>query len=180
VSARPGSEPSPWIVRFARLVREGGTVLDVASGAGRHSRWFAAHGHRVTAIDRDEAMLAETGATETIAFDLEAGTRWPLAGRTFDAVVVTHYLYRPLFPDLLAALAPGGLLLYETFAAGNARFGRPSNPAFLLEPGELLQRCAGLDVVAFEDGLDGDPPRASIQRICAVSRTGEIVARHAL
>jgi SAM-dependent methyltransferase len=185
VSSHGIGSPSPWIERFGRLVRAGGTVLDVASGAGRHSRWFAARGHRVTAIDRDDAALGALagmcGTAETIVFDLEAGARWPLAGRTFDAVVVTNYLHRPLFGDLLAALAPGGVLLYETFAAGNARFGRPSNPAFLLAPGELLARCAELDVVAFEDGLDGDPPQASLQRICAVRRAPDGgTLRHAL
>jgi SAM-dependent methyltransferase len=185
MSSHESGAPSPWIERFGRLVRAGGSVLDVASGAGRHSRWFAARGHRVTAIDRDEAALGALagmcGTAETIVFDLETDARWPLVGRTFDAVVVTNYLHRPLFDDLLAVLAPGGVLLYETFAAGNARFGRPSNPAFLLEPGELLVRCAVLDVVAFEDGLDGDPPRASVQRLCAVRRPGGgETARHAL
>jgi SAM-dependent methyltransferase len=167
-----GSEdgaPSPWVERFARLVPAGGAVLDVACGTGRHTRLFTTRGHPVTAIDRDAAALAACGAVETIAFDLETGATWPLSGRSFAGIVVTNYLYRPLFPDLLAALAPGGVLIYETFAAGNARFGRPSNPAFLLEPGELVARCAGLAIVAFEDGIAGDPPIASVQRICAIA-----------
>lgn len=163
--------PSPWIVRFTPLVVAGGAVLDVACGNGRHVRWFEACGHRVTAIDRSESALAAAGATEPLVVDLEAGdaTRcWPVTDRRFAAVVVTHYLHRPLLPLLVAALAPGGVLLYETFAAGNARFGRPANPAFLLEPGELLAATAGLTVVAYEDGLVRDPRPASIQRICAV------------
>lgn len=170
--------PSPWVVRFAALIVAGGSVLDVACGRGRHARWLRARGHRVTGIDRDAAALAVCGADETMRVDLEAddaslgglGGRdaaWPLAGRRFDAVVVTNYLYRPLFPALLDALAPDGVLLYETFAAGQQRFGRPG-PAFLLEPGELLQRCRGLDVVAFEDGLVTVPRPASLQRLCAV------------
>ncbi len=175
-------------MRLGGLVQEGGPVLDVACGRGRHVRWFEARGHRVTAIDRDEAALAASGATECIACDLEAsGDAWPVAGRRFAGVVVTNYLHRPLFDRLLDALEEGGVLLYETFASGNARFGKPSNPAFLLEPGELLTRCAGLSIVAFEDGLVTQPRAASIQRICAVrSRRTEGAsadgghARHAL
>ncbi len=161
--------PTDWVARFAPLVEPGGTVLDVASGAGRHARWFEARGHRVTAIDRDADALAASGASERIACDLEGDhAAWPVAGRTFAAVVVTRYLHRPLLPAIVAALADGGVLLYETFAAGNARFGRPANPDFLLAPGELLAVCQGLQVVAYEDGLVGSPPTASIQRICAV------------
>lgn len=146
----------------------GGPVLDVASGHGRHARWFEARGHRVTALDRDADALAAGGATETIACDLETDpVAWPVAGRRFAAVVVTNYLHRPLFPFLLDALADDGVLLYETFAVGNGRFGKPSNPAFLLAPGELLARCAALSIVAFEDGLVARPQPASVQRICA-------------
>jgi SAM-dependent methyltransferase len=170
MTAGPGDQPSPWIVRFAPMVPEGGTVLDVASGRGRHAKWFEARGHRVTAIDRDRDALDAGGASERIVFDLETGAAWPLGGRRFAAVVVTNYLHRPLFPALMAALAAGGVLLYETFASGNERFGKPSRPDFLLRPGELLAHCRGLDVVAFEDGLVGDPPTASIQRICAIDR----------
>ena len=170
-------------MRFAALVVPGGAVLDVASGRGRHARWFEAAGHRVTALDRDAVALAGCGAFETIACDLESEpVTWPLAGRTFAAVIVTNYLHRPLFPSLLASLAPGGVLLYETFAAGNEVFGRPRNPAFLLEPGELLERCRDLQVVAYEDGLVASPGPASIQRICAVRPAIDAVAaqRHAL
>lgn len=162
-------DPSDWIVRFAHLVDPVGSVLDVASGPGRHARWFEARGHPVTALDRDADALATCGATETIRCDLETNPIvWPVAGRRFAAVVVTRYLHRPLFPFLLDALDEGGVLLYETFAFGNARFGKPANPDFLLAPGELLARCAGLSVVAFEDGIVERPSPASIQRICAL------------
>lgn len=180
-------DPSDWIVRFAGLVPAGGMVLDVAAGSGRHARWFEERGHRVTAVDRDAAALAGCGARETIVADLEAhpddpARDWPLAGRSFDAVVVTNYLHRPLFPLLIEALGEGGVLLYETFAAGNAAFGKPSNPAFLLAPGELLDRVRGLDVVAFEDGLVDRPRAASVQRICAVRRIAATdgPSRHAI
>ena len=152
-------------------------MLDVASGPGRHAHWFAARGHRVTALDRDAAALEQCGAQETIVCDLETEpVAWPVAGRRFAAVVVTNYLHRPLFPLLLDALDAGGVLLYETFAAGNARFGRPSNPAFLLAPGELLARCAGLSIVAFEDGVVERPAPASIQRVCAIREPGAVDA----
>lgn len=178
-----GDTPSPWVVRFGEAVRRGGTVLDVACGRGRHARWFEAAGRRVTGIDRDTAALAACGASEAIVCDLETEPLgWPLPGRLFDAVVVTNYLHRPLFGSLLAALAPGGVLIYETFAAGNGRFGKPSNPAFLLEPGELLARCRELRVVAFEDGLVALPGPAAVQRICAFRPVSEAdaIARHAL
>ncbi len=161
--------PSAWVVRFAPLVAEGGAVLDVACGRGRHAQWFESRGHRVTGIDRDADALALCGASEPIAHDLEAmDSPWPLGDRRFAAIVVTNYLHRPLFPRLIDALLPGGVLVCETFADGNARFGRPANPAFLLERGELLTRCAGLAIVAFEDGLVTSPRPASVQRICAV------------
>jgi SAM-dependent methyltransferase len=164
--------PSPWVVRFAPLIAAGGNVLDVACGRGRHARWLEEQGHRVTAIDRDVDALSSSGASEIIVRDLEDeaadADAWPLSGRVFAAVVVTNYLHRPLFPMLIEALEPGGVLLYETFAIGNARFGKPSNPSFLLESGELLARCAGLQVVAYEDGIVRFPSPASIQRICAV------------
>ena len=178
--------PSAGGVRFAPLGAAGGTVLDVACGRGRHARWFEARGHRVTAIDRDAEALAGSGASETLCCDLESapdgGDPWPLEGRRFAAAVVANYLHRPLFDHLLDALEPGGVLIYETFAVGNARFGRPGNPAFLLAEGELLERCRSLAIVAFEDGVVEAPRRASIQRICAVRplRTGAEPCRHAL
>lgn len=159
------SDASPWVARFAPLVRPGGSVLDVACGGGRHCRLFLARGHAVTGIDRDVAATRAEGA-RLIAADLEDGSPWPLAAERFDAVVVTNYLWRPLFPLLRACLAEGGVLLYETFADGNQAFGRPRNPDHLLTRGELLERCRGLNVVAYEDGVE-DGARV-VQRICAV------------
>ena len=163
----PGGAASPWLLRWAHLIRPGGRVLDLAAGGGRHSRWLAGHGFAVTAVDRDaEAMAALGGIAETLVADIEGGP-WPLADRRFDAVVVTNYLWRPLFPAIVAAVETGGVLLYETFAAGNETVGRPSRPDFLLARGELLTLAAGLQVVAFEDGFLSDPDRF-VQRIAAV------------
>ena len=163
--------PSAWIRRWTHLVPEGGRVLDVACGSGRHLRWFASLGRRVTGVDRDAGAVRPLEPIgEIIVADLESGP-WPLPGRQFDAVVVTRYLWRPLWPALRASLAPGGVLLYETFALGQESIGKPSNPDFLLGPGELLDACAGLRVIAFEDGFDGgetDPPARFTQRIVAV------------
>jgi SAM-dependent methyltransferase len=160
--------PSAWVQRYAGLIRPGGTVLDVACGSGRHLRWLAARGHAVTGVDRDAGALAALrGQAEVVVADLEAGP-WPLPGRRFDAVLVTHYLWRPLWPALRAALADGGVLLYETFAAGQQAIGKPSRPEFLLQPGELLRACAGLRVVAYEDGFESAPARF-VQRIAAVN-----------
>lgn len=161
------SSPSPWIVRFAGLVPPGGPVLDLACGGGRHARFFLSRGNPVTVVDRDLSGVADLDAAERIAADLEDGSPWPLAGRTFAGVVVTNYLHRPLFPRLIEALAPDGVLLYETFAQGQERYGRPRNPDFLLRPGELLAACAGLQVVAYEHGLDPGP--AVRERICALN-----------
>jgi SAM-dependent methyltransferase len=161
------SSPSPWIVRWAHLIAPRGSVLDVAAGGGRHARWLAGRGHRVTAIDRDtEAMAALGEVVEAITADIEHGS-WPLAGRSFDAVVVTNYLWRPLFPALRAALAPGAVLLCETFAVGNETVGRPSRPDFLLRRGELLSAVESLRIVAYEDGFLADPERF-VQRVAAV------------
>jgi SAM-dependent methyltransferase len=154
-------------VRWAHLIAPRGSVLDVAAGGGRHARWLAARGHRVTAIDCDrEAMAALADAAETITADIENGA-WPLAGRSFDAVVVANYLWRPLFAALRDALAPGGVLLYETFALGNESVGRPRRADFLLAHGELLAAAAGLRIVAYEDGFLADPERF-VQRLAAV------------
>ncbi|MBX9633362.1 MAG: class I SAM-dependent methyltransferase [Magnetospirillum sp.] len=165
----PTNPPSPWVARFAPLVSPGGDVLDLACGGGRHSRLFLAHGHAVTAVDRQTASTDAPGA-ELIAADLEDGSPWPLPGRNFAGVVVTNYLWRPLFPAILAALAPGGVLIYETFAQGNERFGSPRNPDFLLGRGELLRLAADLTVVAYEDGVVDN--RAVVQRICAIRGDG--------
>jgi SAM-dependent methyltransferase len=166
--------PSPWIARFAPLVPAGGRVLDLASGGGRHARLFASRGATVLAVDRDAdslAPLGEVAGVDVLVADLENGP-WPLAGRTFDAVVVTNYLHRPLFPRLREALADDGALLYETFAMGNEAYGRPSNPDFLLCRDELLSLASlapAMTVVAFEQGLveaNGRP--AVVQRLAAV------------
>jgi SAM-dependent methyltransferase len=166
-SHAPGGQASAWVQRFAGLIAPGGRVLDVACGSGRHAVWLAAQGYAVMGVDRNaEALRGLPAGIETLQADLESAP-WPLPGRPFDAVVVTNYLWRPLWPDLLNALAPGGVLLYETFALGNQRYGKPSRPDFLLQPGELLRVCAGLRVVAFEEGLEAAPARC-VQRIAAV------------
>ncbi|OWW22995.1 SAM-dependent methyltransferase [Noviherbaspirillum denitrificans] len=170
--------PSAWVARFAPLVPEG-EVLDLACGGGRHARLFAAKGHPVLAVDRDLAALESAGGQgiATRAFDLEAeDMEWPFEESRFAGIVVTNYLHRPLFPHLFRSLAPGGILLYETFAAGNEQFGKPSNPAFLLRQGELLERVAeedGLRVIAFEDGYVDGPKAAMVQRICVLKPLAE-------
>jgi SAM-dependent methyltransferase len=175
------SPPSPWAQRWVHLLPAGCTVLDVACGSGRHSRWLAGLGHAVTAIDRDAAACQPLGdVAEVIVADIEAGP-WPCEGRQFGAVLVTNYLWRPLWPQLMASVAPGGVLIYETFADGNQAVGKPSRPDFLLQPGELLQRCQGLRIVAYEDGFLPTPDRF-VQRVVAVRPQGqhEPVARHPL
>ena len=159
--------PSPWVQRWSALVPQGASVLDVACGSGRHLRWFAQRGCRVTGVDRDAAALApldELG--ELLVADIEGGP-WPWPGRTFDVVVVTNYLWRPLLSTIVESVAAGGVLLYETFAIGNQTVGKPANPAFLLEPGELLRAAQGLRVVAYEDGFLTSPDRY-VQRLAAV------------
>lgn len=169
-------EPSDWVVRFAPLVPAGGPVLDLACGNGRHSRLFLDRGHAVTALDIDVGALTDLrtrAGLELLQVDLEDGRPFPLAGRAFAGIVVTNYLYRPLFPALLAAIAPGGVLIYETFALGNERFGRPRNPDHLLKPGELLDWLHGrLRVLAYEDLVLERPFPRAVQRICARDETG--------
>lgn len=171
-------DASAWVRCWSHLVQPQGTVLDLACGTGRHMRWFAARGHVVTGVDRSAEALAGLadlqahGYAELIQADLE-NAPWPLTGhgaqRQFDAVVVTNYLWRALWPQILASLAPGGVLIYETFAIGNETVGKPSRPDFLLQPGELLQRCDTLRVVAYEDGYEPSPARF-VQRIAAVAQ----------
>jgi SAM-dependent methyltransferase len=160
--------PSPWVTRWAGLIRPGGEVLDLACGAGRHARYLAAQGFEVCAVDRDTALFPGPPAGVTlVGADLEAGP-WPFAGRRFDAIVATNYLHRPLLHVLVDSLEPGGVLVYETFARGNERFGKPSNPDFLLAPGELLEAVRGrLRVVAYEDLVVTAPRPAAVQRLCA-------------
>ena len=168
--------PSPWVRRFAHLVRPAASALDLACGSGRHAAFLAGLGAKVVAADRDPACgaaLAGVDGVRFVACDLE-GDVWPFAGQRFDAIVVTNYLHRPLFPRIAAALAPGGVLIYETFAVGHQRFGRPSRPQFLLRPGELLRGFMPvLRIVAYEDGVVGDPAAARVQRLCAVHDLAE-------
>ena len=172
------TEPSPWVSRFAGLATNNASVLDVAAGGGRHSRVFLELGHRVTAIDKNTSALPGQLPTQNLTiveFDMEAGNamfdaQGPLTGQKFDVIVVVNYLYRSLFDDLLGALAPGGLFLYETFAFGNEVYAKPRNPDHLLKAGELLEVATPhLQVVAYEHGLvkTGDIPGVK-QRLCAV------------
>lgn len=169
--------PSAWVQRFAALIPPG-QVLDLACGGGRHARLLAASGHPVVAADRDPAALARAAGPGivTMQVDLEAdGAAWPFETGRFAAIVVVNYLHRPLFPHILASLANGGVLIYETFASGNALYGKPSNPDFLLKRGELLevlrQRAGSMQVLAFEEGYAEVPKPAMLQRICAIKKT---------
>lgn len=165
---------SPWVQRWSHLVQPAGRVLDVACGHGRHAKWFHGRQHPVTLVDRSEEAITSIGlpgeSCEAVVADIENGP-WPFAGRRFDAVVVTNYLWRPLMPELLDSLAPNGVLIYETFTQGNETVGKPSRSDFLLRHGELLEICKALRIVAYEDGFmsaqNGDSPRF-IQRIVAI------------
>jgi SAM-dependent methyltransferase len=163
----PDAEPSRWIMRFAPLVRPGAAILDLACGSGRHARWFLARGHPVTAVDLDVSGLEGLRGQpklELIEADLE-GAPWPLPHRRFGAVIVTNYLWRPI----LDSVEEGAVLLYDTFARGNEAYGKPSNPDFLLEPGELIEVVRGrLQIVAYEHGRIERPQPAIRQRLCAV------------
>lgn len=168
-------DASPWVARFLEAAPAGGRALDLAAGGGRHTRLARARGWRVTAVDVDVSGLAalrDDPLVEIVAADLEGGP-WPFGERRFEAVIVTNYLHRPLLPRLVAAVAPGGRLIYETFARGNEAFGKPSNPDFLLAPGELLEAVRGeLTVVAYEHGKVDRPRPAVVQRICAARERG--------
>lgn len=167
-------DPSEWVVRWAHRIPSGGAVLDIACGGGRHARMLATLGYAVYAVDRDRdalTSLAGVPGITTLCADLEHGP-WPYPGRSFAGVIVTNYLHRPLLPHLLDAVAAPGVLIYETFAAGNAGYGRPSNPDFLLQPGELLEWVRGrLTVVAYEHLVISEPRPAVVQRICAMRDT---------
>ena len=165
---------SHWVQRWSHLVKPQGSVLDVACGHGRHAKWFYQLNHPLAVVDRSqdaiESIAISDQACEKVVADIENGP-WPFPGRQFDGVVVTNYLWRPLFPTLLASLAPGGVLIYETFTEGNETVGKPSRPDFLLRQGELLVVCKDLRVVAFEDGFVADEAGRSarfVQRIAAV------------
>jgi SAM-dependent methyltransferase len=160
--------PTPWIVQWAGLVPPQATVLDLAAGGGRHAVFFARRGHKVTAVDRDVSRVPDDPGIERLEADLEDGSPWPLSDRRFGGVVVTNYLHRPLVPQLLEAVAPGGVLLYQTFMVGNERFGKPSNPDHLLKDGELLELVRGkFSVIAYEARLISEPTMAMVQRIAA-------------
>jgi SAM-dependent methyltransferase len=156
--------PSEWVVRWAPLVTRG-PVLDVASGTGRHARFFADRGLEVIAVDREDQSIP---GVRFLKADLENGSPWPFGGQRFGAIVVTNYLHRPLMPFLAEALEREGVLIYETFMAGNERLGKPSNRHFLLKPGELLDAFSSLTLVAFEQGMVERPKPAVIQRVCMV------------
>lgn len=173
---------SDWVMRWSHLVRPSQTILDVACGHGRHSQFFLSKGCAVTAVDisreaLDATRIACPQATAVCA-DLE-NAPWPLMRdgkpQTFDAVVVTNYLWRPLMPSLLASLADGGVLIYETFSVGNEVFGKPSRPDFLLQSKELLEVCKDLQVIAYEEGFLPDPDRL-IQRVVAMKRAAKMGA----
>lgn len=167
------SAPSPWLLRWRQALKPGASALDLACGSGRHVRHLASLGMQVTAVDRDaQALKPLSGLAETLVADIEAGP-WPLGERQFDLVLVTNYLWRPLLPRIVAAVAPGGWLLYETFASGQQYVGRPANPDFLLNPGELLPACAGLRIVAYEDGFADRVNPRYLQRVAAVRESAE-------
>ncbi len=172
--------PSPWVQRWSHLVPPGRPVLDVACGRGRHMRWFSGRNHPVAGVDiRQDAIDSVAFLGEAVCADIENGP-WPFAGRRFGGVVVTNYLWRALLPVIVESVEPGGALIYETFAVGNETVGKPSRPDFLLRPGELLQACRSLRVVAYEDGFLESPSRF-VQRIAAAHPADEEPgARYAL
>jgi SAM-dependent methyltransferase len=164
-------QPSAWVLRFADFIPKNGAVLDVACGAGRHARMFAAMGFEVMAVDRDISAFVNPPENLTLLeADLELHP-WPFAERQFAGVTVTNYLHRPLLPLMVSAVARGGAFIYETFAAGNEKFGRPSRADFLLQPGELLAVVRDeLDVIAYENIFMSDPKPAMVQRIAAIRK----------
>jgi SAM-dependent methyltransferase len=169
---------SPWVARWQHFIKPSQAILDVACGQGRHTEFLAKKGCAVTALDISKEVLQTVAAHSPSARTLEADIEnapWPLVGETFDAVVVTNYLWRPLFPQLLASLKDGGILIYETFSAGNETVGKPSRPVFLLKSGELLSLCAGLHVIAYEEGFLDSPDRF-VQRIVATRLARKINA----
>jgi SAM-dependent methyltransferase len=178
----PVLTPSPWVAGFAHLIPAGSRVLDVACGHGRHTRLARSLGHPATAVDIDTAGVADLAAdpgVTIVTVDLETGD-WPFAPEAFGAVIVANYLHRPHFPHLAASLQPRGVLLVDTFGAGNERHGRPRNPDFLLATGELLTAFAGrLQVVAYECGYEPLPRPSVRQRLCAVRTVEPVPLRRA-
>ena len=164
-------QPSPWVVRFYSGIKRDGHVLDIACGAGRHFALGLSRGMRLTGIDRDLSKAAHFSGTpnvQLIEADLESGGSLPFFTTTYDGVIVTNYLWRPILADIVAAVAPDGILIYETFGLGQEKYGRPSNPEFLLRPGELIAAVAGrLQIVAYEHATLHTPHRI-VQRIAAV------------
>ncbi len=172
---------SPWVQRWSHLIRPQGRVLDVACGNGRNMRYLSELRFEVTGIDRSEQALHNAGHYgDTVLADIE-NAPWPLQDefniRTFDAVIVTNYLWRALFPVIESSLSAGGVLIYETFAQGNETVGKPSRPDFLLRPGELLNAFKSLHVVAYEEGFLASPDRF-VQRVAAV-RSAPVAAQDA-
>ncbi len=165
------TEPSPWVLRFSDRIPAGGDVIDIACGAGRHGRLLLEKGHPVTFVDIDTEGLDDLGGRSDVAVietDLETEGFWPFAGHAYDGVIVTNYLWRPILPQIIDLVAPGGLLIYETFAVGNEAFGKPSNPDYLLKPDELLSAIDGkLEVLEFEQVETETPKPAVVQRIAA-------------
>ena len=179
-TAHGQGEASDWVQRWSHLVQPAGTVLDLACGHGRHLRWFAERGHAVTGVDRSaDAIQAVSSLGEAVLADIENGP-WPLMQgdevRQFDAVIVTNYLWRPLFGPVAQSLAPGGILIYETFALGNETVGKPSRPDFLLQPAELLRVFSHLNIIGFEQGFLPNPPRF-VQRLVASRHVESVAAR---
>ena len=173
--------PSAWVRRYAPLIPHPGPVVDLACGHGRHIRLLRSWGYHIVAVDRERQGVADLVDDDDIIFivaDLEAADSWPLAARRFAGIVVTNYLQRPLFPHILAALSPGGILIYETFAVGNERYGKPSNPDFLLKPAELLDAFGSeLTVIGYEHGKIAGPTPRIVQRICAIKPDSDTASK---
>lgn len=170
--------PSDWVVRWSHLLQPQCSVLDVACGAGRHIAWLSARGHQVTGVDRDISNAQRLAQpAHLVQADIEADA-WPLVHnghpQTFCGVIVTNYLWRPLLETIVGSVAPGGVLIYETFAHGNETLGRPTRPDFLLRPGELLAACQGLHIIAYEHGSMANPSRI-VQRIAALRPLNTVV-----
>lgn len=175
MNTKTSNKPSNWVTRFAPLIEAGGSVLDLACGNGRHSIYLASSGFSVTAVDRNIPNISQNfKQIRWIETDLENGDKSLLENQHFMGVIVTNYLYRPLIPAIINALDDNGVLIYETFSLGNEQYGRPSNPDFLLKPGELLSLCSErLRIIAYEEGTIKDPKLSVKQRICAINGPAE-------